>query len=73
LDEWIIVLQISFPVVIIDEILKFVSRHYIDGNYFLFKSIFNFTLYVYYFYLSIWQTKTGIDFVQNIQIKRLNI
>jgi len=30
LDEWIVVLQISFPVVIIDEILKFISRNYID-------------------------------------------
>jgi len=31
LDEWIVVLKISFPVVIIDEVLKFISRNYIDS------------------------------------------
>jgi len=30
LEEWFAVLKISFPVVIFDEILKFIARHYID-------------------------------------------
>ncbi len=32
-EEWFAVLKISFPVVILDEILKFVARHYVDGKY----------------------------------------
>ena len=31
-EEWIVVLKISLPVVIIDESLKFVARKYTDGN-----------------------------------------
>jgi len=30
LEEWLAVLKISFPVVLLDELLKFVARHYID-------------------------------------------
>jgi len=72
LDEWIVVLQISFPVVIIDEVLKFVSRNYIDGNYFFFLFIFYFYINVLFFYLSIWQTKTGIDFVSKNSNQKIN-
>ncbi|CAM4942240.1 unnamed protein product [Rotaria socialis] len=30
LEEWIAVLKISFPVVLLDELLKFIARHFID-------------------------------------------
>lgn len=32
LDEWLAVLKISLPVVLLDETLKFISRNYVDGN-----------------------------------------
>jgi len=32
LEEWVAVLKISIPVVILDETLKFVSRNYVDGK-----------------------------------------
>jgi Ca2+ transporting ATPase len=32
MEEWIAVLKISFPVVLLDETLKFISRNYIEGN-----------------------------------------
>jgi len=31
-EEWFAVLKISIPVVLLDEVLKFASRNYIDGN-----------------------------------------
>lgn len=30
--EWMAVLKISFPVIVLDEILKFIARNYIDGE-----------------------------------------
>ncbi|VDK44717.1 unnamed protein product, partial [Cylicostephanus goldi] len=30
--EWIAVLKISFPVILLDEVLKFIARNYIDGK-----------------------------------------
>jgi Ca2+ transporting ATPase len=30
--EWIAVLKISIPVVLLDELLKFIARNYIDGT-----------------------------------------
>lgn len=30
--EWIAVLKISFPVIILDETLKFIARKFTDGN-----------------------------------------
>ena len=30
--EWVAVLKISIPVLLLDEILKFVARNYIDGK-----------------------------------------
>lgn len=30
--EWFAVLKISFPVIVLDEILKFIARNYIDGE-----------------------------------------
>lgn len=32
MEEWVAVLKISLPVVLLDETLKFVSRNYIEGN-----------------------------------------
>ncbi|XP_033975117.1 ATPase sarcoplasmic/endoplasmic reticulum Ca2+ transporting 1, like isoform X1 [Trematomus bernacchii] len=29
-DQWLVVLKLSFPVILIDEVLKFVARNYID-------------------------------------------
>lgn len=36
LEEWFAVLKISFPVILLDETLKFVARRFTDG-----KSIFS--------------------------------
>lgn len=32
LVEWFAVLKISFPVILLDEVLKFIARNYIDGE-----------------------------------------
>uniref|UniRef100_A0A673NJU0 Calcium-transporting ATPase n=1 Tax=Sinocyclocheilus rhinocerous TaxID=307959 RepID=A0A673NJU0_9TELE len=32
LDQWIVVLKLSFPVILIDELLKFVARNYLERN-----------------------------------------
>ncbi|XP_030629140.1 ATPase sarcoplasmic/endoplasmic reticulum Ca2+ transporting 1, like [Chanos chanos] len=31
-DQWIVVLKLSFPVILIDEVLKFVARNYLEGK-----------------------------------------
>uniref|UniRef100_A0AAY4E861 Calcium-transporting ATPase n=1 Tax=Denticeps clupeoides TaxID=299321 RepID=A0AAY4E861_9TELE len=31
-SQWIVVLKISFPVILLDEALKYVSRHHLEGN-----------------------------------------
>jgi len=31
-NEWIAVLQISLPVILLDEVLKFVARNYVEGT-----------------------------------------
>ena len=33
LEEWMAVMKISLPVVLLDEVLKFVARNYIDGKF----------------------------------------
>ncbi|KIH64425.1 hypothetical protein ANCDUO_05264 [Ancylostoma duodenale] len=30
--EWVAVFKISFPVILLDEVLKFIARNYIDGK-----------------------------------------
>jgi Ca2+ transporting ATPase len=32
MEEWFAVLKISFPVILLDETLKFVARRYIDSK-----------------------------------------
>jgi len=32
LDEWMMVLKISFPVIIIDEGMKWISRNFVEGG-----------------------------------------
>jgi P-type Ca2+ transporter type 2A len=39
IEEWMAVLKISLPVVFMDELLKFVSRNYVDGKKTLAKSL----------------------------------
>lgn len=31
-EQWMMVLKLSFPVILIDELLKFVARTYLDGK-----------------------------------------
>ena len=31
-DQWLMVLKLSFPVILIDEVLKFVARTYPEGE-----------------------------------------
>lgn len=31
-DQWMMVLKLSFPVILIDEVLKFVARNYVEGK-----------------------------------------
>ena len=35
LEEWMAVLKISFPVILLDETLKFVARRFTDGKHML--------------------------------------
>lgn len=32
-EQWIMVLKLSFPVILIDEVLKFVARTYLEGEF----------------------------------------
>ena len=32
-DQWMMVLKLSFPVILIDELLKFVARTYLEGEF----------------------------------------
>uniref|UniRef100_A0A6Q2ZLC8 Calcium-transporting ATPase n=1 Tax=Esox lucius TaxID=8010 RepID=A0A6Q2ZLC8_ESOLU len=32
IEKWIVVLKLSFPVILIDEVLKFVARNYLEGK-----------------------------------------
>lgn len=32
-EQWMMVLKLSLPVILIDEVLKFVARNYIDGEW----------------------------------------
>lgn len=31
-EQWLMVLKLSFPVILIDEVLKFVARTYLEGE-----------------------------------------
>lgn len=32
-EQWMVVLKLSFPVILIDEVLKFVARNYLEGKF----------------------------------------
>jgi len=32
-EQWMVVLKLSFPVILIDELLKFVARNYVEGEF----------------------------------------
>ncbi len=32
-EQWMVVLKLSFPVILIDEVLKFVARNYLEGEF----------------------------------------
>lgn len=32
-EQWMMVLKLSFPVILIDEVLKFVARTYLEGEF----------------------------------------
>uniref|UniRef100_A0A8C1ZAM9 Cation-transporting P-type ATPase C-terminal domain-containing protein n=1 Tax=Cyprinus carpio TaxID=7962 RepID=A0A8C1ZAM9_CYPCA len=32
-EQWMVVLKLSFPVILIDEVLKFVARNYVDSKF----------------------------------------
>lgn len=32
LTQWLMVLKISFPVIVLDELLKFIARNYLEGK-----------------------------------------
>lgn len=32
-EQWMMVLKLSFPVILIDEMLKFVARNYLEGEF----------------------------------------
>uniref|UniRef100_A0A8C7WCV7 Calcium-transporting ATPase n=1 Tax=Oncorhynchus mykiss TaxID=8022 RepID=A0A8C7WCV7_ONCMY len=41
LTQWLVVLKISLPVILLDELLKFVARNYLEpGNHFFYRSLF---------------------------------
>lgn len=33
IEQWVMVLKLSFPVILIDEVLKFVARTYLEGEF----------------------------------------
>ena len=61
-DQWMVVLKFSFPVLLVDECLKFVARNYTDGKNTLrnilsnwregFALIASIVAYGYYWYMS---------------------
>ena len=61
-DQWMVVFKFSFPVLLVDEALKFVARNYTDGKSTVgnilsawregFAIIASFVAYGYYWYMS---------------------
>ncbi|KAG2459505.1 AT2A3 ATPase, partial [Polypterus senegalus] len=41
--QWVMVLKLSFPVILLDEGLKYISRHYLEGKSFLLEFVVLFT------------------------------
>lgn len=39
-EQWLMVLKLSFPVILIDEVLKFVARNYVESKFSFFKPSF---------------------------------
>lgn len=38
-EQWMMVLKLSFPVIAIDEVLKFVARNYVESKYLCILSV----------------------------------
>ena len=56
MEQWLMVLKLSFPVILIDEVLKFVARNYIDRKwsqthtYTHTHTLFLYIIYILYIY-----------------------
>lgn len=37
-EQWLVVLKLSFPVIAIDEVLKFFARNYVEGKQHFYKA-----------------------------------
>ena len=56
MEQWLMVLKLSFPVILIDEVLKFVARNYIDRKWsqthtYTHTHTHTHTFFIYYIYI----------------------
>ena len=52
MEQWLMVLKLSFPVILIDEVLKFVARNYIDRKWSQTHTYTHtHTFFIYYIYI----------------------